>query len=136
MPVKLPKELTTDVIWKPIKLSEGSVLELCLKRPDFKDQVASLATRSVADQYRMRVTRTVVDWRGVEDFSDPPQPVPYSADALLQLITTYPQSLHQIDRALTELWYVLPEDLEKNWPTPPANGGTTTNGETASMTIS
>lgn len=136
MGVKLPKELSTDVVWKHISLGGGQSLEICVKRPDFKDQVTSLAARNLVDQYRTRITRTVIDWRGVEDELSPPQPVPFHPDALLQLIAAYPQSLHQIDRALTDLWYVLPEDLEKNLPTPPANGGTITTVETPSLTTS
>lgn len=136
MSVRLPKELSQDATWKTITLSSGQALEICVRRPDFKDQVISLAARSLVDQYRTRIARTVVDWRGVEDEQSPPQAVPFTTDALFQLISVYPQSLHQIDRAILDVWYVLPEDLEKNLPTPPANGGTTTLAETDSSTTS
>lgn len=136
MGVKLPSVVPDQAKWYPIDLGAGQSFEIQIRRPSFAEQVATLATDSAVSHTQARMSTMIVDWRGVEDEQDPPQAVKYSLDALLQLVTVYPQSFRQITNAINDMFYVYPGDLEKNSPTPPANGGTTTTAETTASTES
>lgn len=136
MGVKLPCVVPDQAKWYPIDLGAGQSFEVQIRRPNFAEQVATLATDSAVSHTQARMSTMIVDWRGVEDEQDPPQLIKFSIDALLQLIQVYPQSFRQITSAVNDMFHVWPGDLEKNLPTPPENGGTTTIAETTASTES
>lgn len=136
MGVKLPTVVADQAKWYPIDLGAGQSFDLQIRRPTFAEQVTTLATASPEDHTKARFSTMIADWRGVEDEQDPPQPIKYSLDALVQLIQVYPQSFRQITASLNDAFHVWPGDLAKNLPTPPANGGTTTTVETTVLTTS
>lgn len=134
MSVRLPKSFVSGSKWHSIDLSGGQVLEIEVRRPTFEEQVAALAANSQAGYQRARLTSMITNWRGVVD--DAGQDLPYSWPNLEALMSVYPQSLRHILTAVNDAWVTLPEDLEKNSPTPPANGGTTTNDAITPLTES
>lgn len=114
--------------WHTIDLGEGQSLELLVSRPSFEAQIDRFSSQTTDEFHRSRLNGAVRNWRGVTD--DAGEAVPYSFDSLLLLIEAYPQALPAIYRLALDVWTTLPEDLEKNLPTPPANGGTATTDET------
>lgn len=136
MSVKLPSQVSDQAKWYPIDLGAGQSFDLQIRRPTFSEHVTTLATPTPEEHTKARFSTMIVDWRGVEDGQEPPQPIKYSLDALVQLVQVYPQSFRQITAALNDAFHVWPGDLEKNLPTPPANGGTTTTDETTVSTTS
>jgi len=136
MSAKLPSIIPDQSKWYPIDLGAGQLFEIQIRRPTFAEQVKTLAIDSPESHTKSRMEAMITDWRGVEDDSDPPRPVKFSSENLLQMIQVYPQSFRQITTALNDMFHVWPGDLEKNLPTPPANGGTITTVETTASTES
>lgn len=134
MSVRLPKSFVSSSKWHSIDLSGGQILEIEVRRPTFEEQVAALAANTHVGYQRARLTSMIISWRGVVD--DAGQDLAYSWQNLEALMSVYPQSLRHILTAVNDAWVTLPEDLEKNSPAPPANGGTTTNDATTDSTTS
>ena len=118
-------------VWKLIELGDGGTFELAVKRPTLGEQLAVMndARGEPVEVFLLR--SRIVDWRGVNDEAG--QPVPYSFDTLGRLSTVYPDLIWDILIAVSEV--IKPEATNsKNLPTPPANGGTETTGETTAST--
>lgn len=136
MTVKFANSLSAMIKDHVIDLGGGQSFTLHLRHPDFLQQVQAMAADDETGEFQVRLESMVAGWSGVEDDNTPPQPVPYSFEALKQLIAMYPQSFRQINLAIVNAYWVYPEDLRKNLPTPPANGGTTTTDATTLSTVS
>ncbi len=134
MGARLPSDIPTAAKWYKIELGGEQSFEIEIRRPTFAEQVASLVENSPTGQMRTRFASMVINWRGVEDEQEPPQPVPFSLEALVRLLEIYPQSFSQINRVLIDMFWTYPEDLRKNLPLPPANGGTTMTTEITNST--
>jgi len=134
MSVKLPQTVSAKSQWADIDLGGNQSLKLLIGRPTFAQQVTVLAAQSTAEFIESRINASVANWQGVVD--DAGEPVPFNLPSLQALFATYPQALARVNAAVIDVWITHPEDLEKNLPTPPANGGTETTAETAVSTAS
>lgn len=134
MSVKLPQSIPNNSKWVDIDLGGGQSLKLQVTRPSFIQQVEVLSSASSIEFLESRIRASVSDWQGVEN--DNAEPVPFNWPALQSLFTAYPQALSRVNGAVVDVWITHPEDLEKNLPQPPVNGGTATTGETAVSTAS
>lgn len=120
--------------WQVLQLDADNSCQLLVARPTAEQCVTGLASppdESVG-AYQMRLARLLIlDWSDVTEeivTPDGPQvvPVAYSFDSLCRLVSQFPQSIWRLLDIVTTATVGLSETDQKNWPTPPANGGTTT----------
>jgi hypothetical protein len=141
----IPKDLL-EPKWHVIDLGNGITFEVAMKRPTLADQLLALKETAVDSIDAFRLRSIICDWRGVEDGQSPPQPVPYTWDALSGLCATFPHAVWELLKAVRDWRTGLTtsgdngnngENPLKNSPLPPAVGGTETTSEiTSSMELS
>jgi hypothetical protein len=134
MSVKLPQIIQHSVRWVEIDLQGGQTLRLQVGQPTFSQQVHAMLAESEIQFWERRIQASVIGWDCV--VGDDDQPILFSWDGLLALFATYPQMLAHVQTAVLDVWVTFPEDLEKNLPKPPVNGGTTTTAATIALTAS
>lgn len=114
--------------WHTVAIANGQTIRLKIKRPtpaDVLTKLASTDSESAADYTLRRINLLIVDWDGVNEESTG-QPVPYTFDTLVQLLTQIPSAIWAVSNAVNSVMHGLSETERKNSPTPPADGGTIT----------
>ena len=120
--------------WQVLQLDSDNSCNLLVARLTAEQCVTGLASPpdESTGAYQMRLARLLIlDWSDVtEEIATEAGvrvvPVAYSFDALCRLISQFPQSIWKLLDIVTTATIGLSETDQKNWPTPPANGGTTT----------
>lgn len=114
--------------WHTVTIANGQTIRLKIKRPtpaDVLTKLSSTEAESAADYTLRRISLLIVDWDGVNEESTG-EPVPYSFDTLVQLLTQIPSAIWAVSNVVSSVMNGLSETERKNSLTPPANGGTTT----------
>lgn len=117
--------------WHDIKLADGVQIRLKARRPTPSQVLNDLAIKAndaTGDYTLRRISLLIVDWEGVVE-EGTGQPVPYSFDNLVHLLTQIPSAIWAVSNLVSDVMHGLTETDRKNWQTPPVNGGTTTPGD-------
>lgn len=117
--------------WHDVELATQVTIRLKIKRPTPRqvlDELASKTGEGTSDYTLRRISLLIVDWDGVLEEATG-QPVPYSFDNLVHLLTQIPSSIWAVSNLISNVMHGIPETERKNSPTPPANGGTTTHDD-------
>lgn len=120
--------------WHVLQLDANNSCGLLIGRLTADQCVTALASPpgESSGEYQMRLAQLLIlDWSDVTE-EVPTEiglqtvPVAYSFDALCRLICQFPQSIWKLIDIVTKATEGMSETDQKNWPTPPENGGTIT----------
>jgi hypothetical protein len=115
-----PDESRTIVIDK----EDGLELQIHVRRP-------SLASQFQLDQYQDRLSffwqkffSVATAWEGVQEPDG--TATPFNQENIERLCLYYPQTVRKLSELVNDLYYQDADDVLKNLPSPPPDGGTAT----------